>query len=60
MSCLDFSKTTPEIVGENYRLIKQHIGCIDPYKDTKTYYNQFFLENINVFDKKIHYIEDAI
>lgn len=60
MSCLDFSKTTPEIAGENYRLIKQHIGCTDPYRDTKTYYNQFFLENSSVYDKKIHSIEDAI
>ena len=60
MGCLDFSKTTPEIVGENYRLIKEHIGCIDPYKDTKAYYNQFFLENSNVYDEKIHSIEDAI
>ena len=60
MSCLDFSKSTPEIVGENYRLIKQHIGCDDPYKDTKAYYNKFFLENGNTYDEKIHSIEDAI
>ena len=60
MSCLDFSKTTPEIIGENYRLIKQHIGCVDPYKDTKAYYNQFFLENISTYDEKLHSMEDAV
>lgn len=60
MSHLDFSKTNPEIVGENYQLIKQYIGCVDPYKDTKSYYNQFFLENISIYEKKIHTIEEAI
>ena len=40
--------------------IKQHIGCVDPYKDTKAYYNQFFLENISTYDEKIHSMEDAI
>ena len=60
LSQLDFSKTNPEIVGESYRLIKQHIGCDDPYKETKTYYNQFFLANIDSYDEKIHSIEDAV
>lgn len=60
MSHLDFSKTNPEIVGENYRLIKKHLGCDDPYKDTKAYYNQLFLENINTYDEKIFSVEEAI
>lgn len=60
MGHLDFSKSTPEVVGENYRLIKQHVGSADPYKDTKAYYNQFFLENIEIYDEKIHSIEDAV
>ncbi len=60
MSHLDFSKTNPEIVGENYRLIKQHLGCDDPYKDTKVYYNQLFLENIDAYDEKILSVEEAI
>lgn len=60
MGHLDFSKSTPEVVGENYRLIKQHISCADPYKDTKAYYNQFFLENIEIYDHRIHSIEDAV
>lgn len=60
MSHMDFSKTNPEIVGESYRLIKQHIGCTDPYMETKTYYNQFFLANIDVYDEKMHSLEDAV
>ena len=60
MSEMDFTKTNPEIVGENYRLIKQHIGCDDPYKNTKEYYNKLFLENIDSYEDKIHSIEDAI
>ena len=60
MSTIDFSKTNPEIVGENYRLIKQHIGCEDPYKDTKSYYNRLFSENIKLYDEKIHSLEEAV
>ena len=60
MSNMDFSKTNPEVVGENYRLIKQHTGCEDPYKDTKNYYNHLFLENLDVYDEKIHSIEEAV
>lgn len=60
MSAIDFSKTNPEIAGENYRLIKQYTDCEDPYKDTKSYYNQLFLEQMDVYDKKIHSIEEAV
>ncbi|MBO5354165.1 MAG: DUF89 family protein [Lachnospiraceae bacterium] len=60
MSTMDFSKTNPEIVGENYRLIKQHTGCEDPYKETKRYYNQFFLEHMGEYEKKIQSIEEAV
>ena len=60
MSYIDFSKTNPEITGENYRLIKQHIGCEDPYKETKDYYNQLFLKQLDFYDEKIRSIEDAV
>ena len=46
MGELDFSKTNPEIVGENFRLIKEHTGCADPYRETKQYYYRLFLERI--------------
>jgi len=60
MSRMDFSKTNPEIVGENYRLIKEHIGCADPYKETKLHYNRIFMEHTEEYEKKIHSIEDAV
>ena len=60
MSKIDFSKTNPEIVGENYRMIKEHTGCADPYKDTKNYYNQLFLSKFDEYDEKIHSLEDAV
>lgn len=60
MSKIDFSKTNPEIVGENYRMIKEYTGCADPYKDTKNYYNQLFLSKFDEYDEKIHSLEDAV
>ena len=60
MSNLDFSKTNPEIVGENYRLIKEHTGCTDTYRETKQYYNRLFLENIGAYEEKIQNIEEAV
>ena len=60
MGELDFSKTNPEIVGENFRLIKEHTGCADPYRETKQYYNRLFLERIGEYETKIHTIEDAV
>ena len=60
MSTMDFSKTNPEIVGENYRLIKEHTGCTDPYRETKRYYNRLFLENSAAYEEKIHSMEEAV
>ena len=60
MSTMDFSKTNPEIVGENYRLIKEHTGCADPYWKTKQHYNLRFLKNISSYEKKIRTIEEAV
>lgn len=60
MSTMDFSKTNPEIVGENYRLIKQYSGYDDPYKETKQYYNHMFLDKAGVYEEKIYSIEDAV
>ena len=51
---IDFSKINPEIVGENFCLIKQHIGCDDPYADTKRYYNQLFIGNIPIEAIRVH------
>lgn len=60
MSRLDSSWTSPEVAGANYRLIKQYAGCDDPYRDTKEYYNRFFLDNMEIYEERIHSIEDAV
>lgn len=60
MSTMDFSKTNPEIVGENFRLIKEHTGCADPYKETKQFYNRKFSENMTAYEEKIHSVEEAV
>lgn len=60
MSTMDFSKTNPEIVGENFRLIKEHIGCADPYKETKQFYNLQFSENMAAYEEKIHSADEAV
>ena len=60
MSTMDFSKTNPEIVGENYRLIKEHIGCNDPYRETKQFYNRLFFENMAAYEEKMQTIEEAV
>lgn len=60
MSSLDFSKTNPEIVGENYRLIKEHTGCADPYSETKQYYNRLFQKRIEDYADEIDTLEEAV
>ncbi len=60
MGQLDFSKTNPQIAGENYRLLKRHIGCDDPYRETKTYYNRYFLEHMDLFEHRMHTTEEIV
>ncbi|MGN0478207.1 MAG: damage-control phosphatase ARMT1 family protein [Hominenteromicrobium sp.] len=60
MSRMDFSKTNPEIIGENYRLIKEHVGSADPYREIKSYYNRLFSEQMDTFGRQIHSLEDAV
>ena len=44
LSEIDFDKTTPEIIGVIYRIIKEHVNNPDPYLEIRTYYNKLFLE----------------
>lgn len=60
MSQLDFTKTNPQIAGENYRLLRQHTGCADPYRDIKRFYNQYFLDRMDAFENRISSLEDAV
>lgn len=53
LSTVDFKGTTPEIIGETFRMIKDHVGDNDPYSEKKTYYNKMFLEISDTFSKDI-------
>ena len=57
---VDFSKTNPEIIGNTFRILKEHIGNEDPYKETRRYYNQMFLKMERVFEDKINCSKDSL
>lgn len=59
LSHIDFSKTNPEITGENFRLLKEHIKNEDPYKDTRSYYNNMFLNMLDEFEKNIDSMDNS-
>lgn len=60
MSCMDMNKTNPELVGENFRIIKEFCRCEDPYRETKAHYNRAFLKQAAVYDEKITSFEEAV
>ena len=60
LSTIDFSKTNPEIIGQNYQIIKRFVGLDDPYKELKFQYNQMILDKLPEFDRKINSFDDAV
>ena len=56
----DFSKTSPEIGGNTYRIFSEKTGIFDPYKDSKNFYNRLFLEKLPFFESKITSFKDAV
>lgn len=60
MSRIDFSRTNPEIIGENFRLIKAHCRCDDPYREMKAFYNRRFLQQMHFFEEKITTFSTAV
>lgn len=53
LSKVDFNKTNPEVIGETFRLIKEHIGNDDPYLEIRNYYNELFLKMEAEFEDRI-------
>lgn len=51
LSHIDFSKTSPEIFRDSFRLLKEHVEDEDPYKETRSYYNGVFLNMFDAFEK---------
>lgn len=60
MSRIDMSKTNPEIIGTMFGIIKQHIGCSDPYKEIKDHYNGYFHDRLPEYREKIKTFFDAV
>lgn len=60
LSTLDFSKSNPEVIGETFRLLKAHIKNEDPYRETRAYYNQLFLNLLDSFEAKINRAENPM
>lgn len=53
LSQIDFTETNPEIIGETFRILKEHTHNPDPYKETRIYYNKMFSELSHTFLKDI-------
>lgn len=55
LSRVDFkSSSTPELIGEIFRLLKKETGSDDPYKQTRQHYNRLFLEQLPALEEKIN------
>lgn len=54
LSKVDFKRSsTPELTGEIFSLLKKETGNDDPYKETRTHYNQMFLEQLPRLEQEI-------
>lgn len=54
LSEVDYSSlTSPELIGENFCLLKELTGNPDPYKGTREKYNKMFFERIPYYEAEI-------
>lgn len=59
LSDVDFSNiSSPELIGENFNVLKRITGNGDPYKGTREKYNKMFLDRIDLFEEEIAKSED--
>ncbi|MDR1771679.1 MAG: ARMT1-like domain-containing protein [Hungatella sp.] len=58
LSKMSFDETTPEIIGEIFDMIKRYTNNPDPYKETRNYYNNLFMELLPEFERKIEQAEN--
>lgn len=56
---LSFTETNPEIFGQTFAFLKEHIKNDDPYRDVRNYYNNLFLDKLRVFEKRIENSGDS-
>ncbi len=60
MSEMDFSMTSPEVAGYTFKIVKEHIGDPDPYREIKRHYNTMFLSRTAEFEEKIGSLNEAV
>lgn len=60
MSQMDFHQTNPEIIGQIFAMVKEHIHNNDPYKHIRYQYNTLFLNQLDQIDQNIHSFEEAV
>ena len=53
LSHLNMQKTTPEIMGELYLLIKDHVGREDPYAEVRKHYNSLLMKESDQWEERI-------
>ena len=58
LSKVNYDTTTPEIIGDIFDMIKIHTNNPDPYKETRNYYNNMFLNLLPEFERKIEQAEN--
>ena len=44
MGALDFSARSPQVVGDTFRMLKEHTGNPDPYKALRRHYTEMFMK----------------
>lgn len=60
LSNIDFTQTNPEIIGNIFELMKEHIGNDDPYSEIRLYYNKLFLNMMGTFSNRIDCAPDPL
>ncbi len=54
LSKVDFKgSSTPELIGEIFSLLKEETGNDDPYKETRTRYNQMLLQQLPRIEREV-------
>lgn len=52
------TSSTPELIGEIFKLLKKETGNEDPYKETRMHYNKMLLEQISDLEQEINSVEN--
>jgi len=59
LSTADFELSNPALMEGSYAIITKHMGEIDPYQESKEYYNQALLSIYHQLDEKIINAKDS-